>query len=89
MRGKINTSQNTDRHDKIFIIVDKRPIGVQEGPLLLKIYKHIPKIFWFKMSGVDEGLQLPSCELTNPLILEKIFSQLCPADIKAVAQVSR
>ena len=27
--------------------------------------------------------------LANPLILEKIFSHLCPADIRTVALVSR
>ena len=41
------------------------------------------------MPGGDDGSPLPDCQLTNPLILEKIFSQLGPADIKTVAEVSR
>ena len=32
---------------------------------------------------------MSDCELSNPLILDRIFSQLSPADLKTVAQVSR
>ena len=41
------------------------------------------------MSGSGDDRATPYWELSNPLILDKIFSQLGPAEIKTVAQVSR